>query len=62
MWNAPLPNHADGFLTKCLVEHFGVDKKWHSYYIDNQNRTRVSVTFEVVDKVLKEETKMSFMT
>ena len=62
MWNAPLLHHADGFLTGCLDKHFGVDKKWHFYFQDSHNRTLVNVTSKVVDTLLKEKSKLSFMT
>ena len=62
MWNAPLPHHADGFLTKSLDEHFGADKKWHFYSQDSHNKTLVNVTSKVVDRLLKEKSKLSFMT
>ena len=62
MWNASLLHHADGFLTKCLDEHFGGGKKWHFYSQDSQNKTLVSVASKVVDRLLKEKSKLSFMT
>ena len=62
MWNAPLPHHANAFLTECLDEHFGADTKWHFYSLDNQNRTLVNVTSKVVDRLLKDKSKLSFMT
>ena len=62
MWNAPLPHHADAFLTECLDLHFGPNKKWHFWSIDKQNRTLVSVTSKVIDRLLKEKSNLSFMT
>jgi hypothetical protein len=62
MWNAPLPHHADAFLAECLDEHFGPGKKWHFYSQDTHNRTLVNVTSKVVDRLLKEKSKLPFMT
>ena len=62
MWNAPLPHHADGFLTECLDEHFGENKKWHFYSIDYKRRGLVTVTSKVVDRLLQEKSKLMFMT
>ena len=62
MWNAPLPHHADGFLTECLDGHFGANKKWHLYSQDSHNKMLVSVTSKVFDRLLKEKPKLSFMS
>ncbi len=62
MWNALLPHHADAYLTECLDNHFGANKTWHFYSLDNQNRTLVNVTSKVVDRLLEEKSKLSFMT
>ena len=62
MWNAPLPRHADPFLIECMDDHFGADKKWHFYSLDNQSITLVNVTSKVVDRLLKEKSKLSFTT
>ncbi len=61
MWNAPLPHEADAFLTYCLDLHFGANK-WHFYSMDKSNRPRINGTSKEVDKLLKEKSKLSFMT
>ena len=61
MWNAPLPHHADAFLTKCLHHYFGPNKKWNFLSIDKQQRALVTITSKVVDRLTKEESKLSFM-
>ena len=62
MWNAPLLHHAYAYLTECLDDHFGADKKWYFYSLDNQNGMLVNVTSKVVDMLLKEKSKLSFTT
>jgi hypothetical protein len=62
MRNAPLPHHADAFLSNCLDLQLGPDKKWHFLSIDKSNRSLVNVTSKVVDRLLKEASKLSFMT
>jgi hypothetical protein len=36
MWNAPLPHHADAFLTGYLDQHFGPNKKWYFWSIEKK--------------------------
>ena len=62
MWNAPLPHQADAYLTECLDDHFGPNKKGHFYSQDNKNRMLRNVTSKVVDRLQKEKSKLSFMT
>ncbi len=62
MWNGPLPHHAGAFLTECLDQHFGPNKKWHFWSVDRKRRALVTLTAKVVNRLLKEKSKMSFMT
>ena len=61
MWNAPLPHHADAFHTDSLDHHFDGAHKWHLWSTDQSNRPLVSLTSKVVDRLLKEKSKMSFI-
>ncbi len=62
MWNAPLPHKAGAFLAYCLDLHSGANNKKHFYSIDISNRPLVNVTSKVVDILLKEKSKLSFVT
>ena len=59
-WNAPLEHEADDFLTESLDHHFN-GNKWRFYSTDQQNRTLVSFTSKVVDRIGKMVSKLSFM-
>ncbi len=61
MRNAPLPHHADAFLTKCLNQYSGPNKKWHFWSIDKKLKALVSTTSKVVDRLLKDKSNLSFM-
>ena len=62
MRNGPLPHHADAFLTKCLDQHFGPNKKLNFWYVDKKRRALVTITSKVVDRLLKDKSKLCFMT
>jgi hypothetical protein len=62
VWNAPLPHQADPFLTECLDLHFREARKWHFWSIDKKNRPLVSLISKVIDRLMKRETKLEFMT
>ena len=61
MWNSPLPHHADAFLTECLDHYFGPNYKRHFWSIDKKLRALVSSTSKLVDRPLKDKSKLSFM-
>ena len=62
VWNAPLSHQADPFLAKCLDIHFREARKWHFMSIDKKIRAFVSLISKVIDKLMKRETKLEFMT
>jgi hypothetical protein len=62
VWNAPLTHQADPFLTECLDIHFREAMKWHFWSIDKKNRALVSLISNAIDKLMKRETKLEFMT
>ncbi len=61
MCNAPLTHETNAFHTDCLDLHFGANNKWHFYDMERSNRPLVNVTSKVVNKLLKEKSKLSFI-
>jgi hypothetical protein len=61
VWNAPLQHEADAFLKESLDDYFG-DGKWHFWSIDKKRRQLVTITSKVIDRKLKETSKISFLT
>jgi hypothetical protein len=61
VWNAPLRHQAGDFVAECLDHHFGEEKKWHFWSLDEQQRPLVSLVSKVIDRLKKRESKLAFM-
>jgi hypothetical protein len=61
VWNAPLQDEADPFLTEALVHFFGPGEKWHFHSVDSRNIPLVSIISKVIDKLRKRVSKFQFM-
>ena len=57
-WNAQEPHKCDVFLKMALNLHFG-SEKWH--FISKDSRAKLHTVSEVVDRLMKKDSKLSFM-
>ncbi len=57
-WNAPAPHRADDFIRDALNHYFD-GPTWH--FTTTDNRAKVHTVSEVIDRLLKDDSKLSFM-